>query len=437
MKIKKFTALIMAATMGGWLMTGCGGNTSMNTSESSSTNSATDTTETGDAKASDAEIQPTTITFWHVMTGVQETCLVELTDQFNAENEYGITVELINQGYLSDLSTKLTASAVADTLPDMAQAYNSYVYKYLDKVVHLDDFVANDFDNWDDIVKSYREENSEFGFISGVPFNKSTYVLYYNKTMFDELGLSVPETWDDLLSVGETIKSQKNLSAIGYDDLYGALEAILHQNGEDCVSEEGALFDTEGGLEAVTFLMDMYNNGYARLVGEDGYFSTVISNQMVGAYVGSTAGVSFIDTSSGWELGVAPLPGNVQKAANMAGTNLMMFAKDENNQKAVWEFMKFLTSADATLKWSMETGYLPVRQSVYESDTYQEFMEGDATATAAYSQVDAFFASPNNFSGSYDVRRDVNTKLEELFTEKADGETALSELVETINSDIK
>ena len=86
MKIKKFTALIMAATMGGWLMTGCGGNTSMNTSESSSTNSATDTTETGDAKASDAEIQPTTITFWHVMTGVQETCLVELTDQFNAEN---------------------------------------------------------------------------------------------------------------------------------------------------------------------------------------------------------------------------------------------------------------------------------------------------------------------------------------------------------------
>ena len=85
----------------------------------------------------------------------------------------------------------------------------------------------------------------------------------------------------------------------------------------------------------------------------------------------------------------------------------------------------------------METGFLPVRQSVYASDTYQAFMAGDATATAAYSQVDAFFASPNNFSGSYAVRSDVNTKLEELITEKADGKTALRELVDTIDSDIK
>ena len=64
--------------------------------------------------------------------------------------------------------------------------------------------------------------------------------------------------------------------------------------------------------------MNLYNSGYARLVGEDSYFSNVISNQMIGGYIGSCTGVSYI-TADGWELGVAPVPGNKEKAGNQAG----------------------------------------------------------------------------------------------------------------------
>jgi multiple sugar transport system substrate-binding protein len=85
----------------------------------------------------------------------------------------------------------------------------------------------------------------------------------------------------------------------------------------------------------------------------------------------------------------------------------------------------------------MTTGYLPVRQSAYESETYQAFMATDATATAAYAQVDALFASPYNFDGSYEVRSDVDSALEELFAKKADGQTALEKVVATINADVK
>jgi len=68
--------------------------------------------------------------------------------------------------------------------------------------------------------------------------------------------------------------------------------------------------------------------------------------------------------------------------------------RTKTKQKAAWEYLKFLTSTDATVKWAMDTGYLPVRTSAYESETYQEFMAGDATATASYAQTDAFFSSP-------------------------------------------
>ena len=109
-----------------------------------------------------------------------------------------------------------------------------------------------------------------------------------------------------------------------------------------------------------------------------------------------------------------------------------MFSKDENQQKAAWEYLKFLTSTDATVKWAMDTGYLPVRTSAYESETYQEFMAGDATATASYAQTDAFFSSPA-FDGSYDIQNAVNAKLEELILNKADSTTAMQELVDAVN----
>lgn len=427
MKRKSILSLALAASMTAGVLTGCGANAAAPESSSAAASSETSSA----AAATDTAIQPCEVTFWHAMTGQQETTLTELTDQFNAENEYGITVTLVNQGSYDDLSTKLTANAAADTLPDLSQAYNSWLIPYLDKVVHLDDFVANDYDNYDDIMESYREETSQFGFINAMPFNKSTYVYFYNKTMFDELGLEAPQTWDDLLTIGKTFQEQKNMVSLGFDDMAGMLEATLRQNGCDYVTEEGAQFDNEAGQQAIDFIMELYNNGYARLVGEDNYFSGPFSNQLIPAYIGSSTGVSYI-THEDWELGVAPLPGNTEKAANTAGTNIVMFSKEENQQKAAWEYLKFLTSTDATVKWAMDTGYLPVRTSAYESETYQNFMKNDATATASYAQADAFFSSPA-FNGSYDIQNAVNSKLEELILNKADGTTAMQELVSAVN----
>lgn len=440
MKLKKALAVALTATMAFGTLTGCnksGNDNNETTTTPAASQSETTTTEAasnGESTA-DAGIEACTIEFWHAMSNKQEEELTALTDKFNAENEYGITVNLTNQGAYKDLSSKLTANAAADTLPDLAQAYNNWLSAYSDKLVHLDDFVANDFDNWDDIIPGYREENSQFGFISGVPFNKSTYVLFYNKTLFDELDLTVPMTWDELLSVAEVIKTEKGIETIGWDDLAGMFQATLAQNGCEYIDENGALFDNEKGLEAVEFIMNLYNNGYARLVGEDKYFSNVISNQLIASYVGSSTGASYI-TADGWELGVAPLMSNVDSAANAAGTNIVMFTQDTNKQKAAWEYLKFLTSADATTEWAMATGYLPVRTSAYESDTYQKFMETDPTSVAAYSQT-AYFISQPAFEGSYDVMNVVNTTLEEQILNEADAQTALDALVAAVNDTLK
>ena len=425
MKLKKALAVALTATMAFGTLTGCnksGNDTTTTTAASQNETTTTEAASNGETPANTG-IESCTIEFWHAMSNKQEEELKALTDKFNAENEYGITVNLTNQGAYKDLSSKLTANAAADTLPDLAQAYNNWLSSYSDKLVHLDDFVANDFDNWDDIVAGYRDENSQFGFISGVPFNKSTYVLFYNKTMFDELDLTAPLTWNELLEQAKIIKEEKGIETIGWDDLAGMFQAMLAQNGCGYIDENG--------VETVEFIMNLYNNGYARLVGEDKYFSNVISNQLIASYVGSSTGASYI-TADGWELGVAPLASNTEMAANAAGTNIVMFSKDANKQKAAWEYLKFLTSADATTEWAMATGYLPVRTSAYESETYQQFMATDPTSVAAYSQA-AYFISQPAFEGSYDVMTAVNNTLEEQILNEADAQTALDALVKAVN----
>ncbi len=428
--MKRILCVLLSAMMLLCVFTACG-----DTSTDDSSNSGNDGTNDAETEIVDSsDIEACEIVFWHAMSNAQEAALTAITDEFNATNEWGITVTLVNQGAYNDLSTKLTASAASDTLPDLSQAYNNWVTSYIDKIIPLDDFVARDYDEMDyeDILQSYRDENSEFGFISGMPFNKSTYLYFYNKTLFDQLGLSAPETWDDLITIGQTFQSELGMVSLGYDDLAGLIEATLLQNGAEYISEDGAEFDTEEGLEAITYLMDLYNNGYARLVGEDLYFSGPLGNCLIGAYVGSSTGVSYITMNEGYELGVSTLPGNTTKAANTAGTNVMMFTTDLNKQAAAWEYLKFLTNTENTVYWAMQTGYMPVRTSGFESEEYQEYMAGSEAAQACYAQQDAYFSSLN-FDGSYDVRTDIGTKFQELVLAGADGQTALDELVALVN----
>lgn len=437
MKLKKLVAVSLTATLALGVFAGCsnGNNEEKNTSEAPSQAVGNDDTQASGNESSDKTIEACEIEFWHGMSGTQETTLQELTDEFNSSNEYGITVKLVNQGGYTDLSTKLMANAVADTLPDLTQAYNNWLTSYLDKIVPLDSFVENDFDNWDDIIESYRTECSEFGFINAVPFNKSTYLYFYNKTLFDDAGIEVPTTWDEMKEAGQKFMEAYNLPILGVDDLAGFIEATMLQNGTEYIDETGVLFDNEEGLEAITYIMDLYNNGYARLVGEDGYFSYVITNQQIGGYIGSSTGASFI-TADDWELAVAPLPGNKVQAANQAGTNIVMFTQDENKQLAAWEYLKFLTSVDATTTWAIATGYLPVRYSAYETEEYTEFLATDVTAPAAYAQADYSFAQLN-FDNSYDIRNDAGAALQNLILEQADPETAYQTLIDTINADIQ
>ncbi|MFQ3660727.1 MAG: extracellular solute-binding protein, partial [Anaerolineae bacterium] len=89
-----------------------------------------------------ANVDPSgqTVVFWHQHTGQREAQLQQIVANFNATNEFGITVEAINQGSYNDIYNRMTTNlASGEALPNLVVAYGnqSATYFLLDGVIDL------------------------------------------------------------------------------------------------------------------------------------------------------------------------------------------------------------------------------------------------------------------------------------------------------------
>lgn len=131
----------------------------------------------------------------------QKAGLQQICDLFTEET--GIKVDVQVKEWDS-YWTLLEAGASGGDMPDVfwMHSNNSQMYMANDKLLKLDDYIEAsdkiDMDNYmPEITELYTYEGSYYA----VPKDYDTIALWYNKTMFDEAGLSYPDetwTWDDL-----------------------------------------------------------------------------------------------------------------------------------------------------------------------------------------------------------------------------------------------
>lgn len=373
----------------------------------SEADASADTEETSGSSSSDeaeeAAAESVEITFWHAMSGPHEEAVNEFAERFNEENE-NITVKPVNQGSYDDLEQKIMAAARAGDLPNIAQSVTNVVPEYIDNefLLPLNDLIEDEEvgmseEELNDIIEVFRESSSWDGTYYSLPFSKSTRVLYYNKTVLDEHGLEVPETWDELREVAEAVTGD-GVVGFGFENSFEAeFQGILKQLGGTYIDEENAeaTFASEEGIEAMTFIKDMIDEGIARTAGEDGYMSNPFGRGDVIMYIGSSAGIPHVDgaVEGDMEWSTAPIPAlDGETATTFAGNDIVLFDQgEEAEQKAAWEFMKYLTSEEITTEWAILSGYLPVRYSAQDSDEYQTYLEETPAALAGPEQFDAGF----------------------------------------------
>jgi ABC-type glycerol-3-phosphate transport system substrate-binding protein len=115
----------------------------------------------------------------------------------------------------------------------------------------------------------------------------------------------------------------------------------------------------------------------------------------VGMMEGSSVSLSFLRGAIDFELGVAPLPGRVRHTALIQGTNLVIFKKASEAQKrGAWSFIKFLTDTRNATRWTLATGYAPLRKSCLEQPELAAELDAVPGLREVYGQLATASSEP-------------------------------------------
>lgn len=335
------------------------------------------TSSTATTKVTTEVKEATTITFWHAMNGPHEKALTKLTEDFMKANP-NIKVELQNQSSYKDLQAKLNATFTSkQNLPTISQAYPGWLYDAAasDLLVDLKPYTSNEtigFKAGEAPIETLMQGAQIEGKQYGIPFNKSTEVLFYNKTLLDQYGVSVPKTLEELKTAAQTIyeKSGGSVVGAGFDSLNNYYAIGMKNENVDFNSSLD--FASDASKKVVNYYADGVKAGYFRIAGSDKYLSGPFGNQKLAMYIGSSAGEAHVSkpaTENGFTYGVAARP---EKVNIQQGTDVYMFSNATDAQRtAAYLYMKYLVSADAQLYWAQQTGYMPAVESVVKSDAYK------------------------------------------------------------------
>lgn len=380
-----------------------------------------------------------TIRFYHTMGSNLTAVLDAYIAEFNAIYP-NIHIEYTSVGSYDDVRDQIATEITVGAQPNIAYCYQDHVamYNLAMAVQPLDELINSPAvgltaEQKADFIPGYYAEGAMFGDgqMYTLPLSKSTEVLYYNKTFFEQNNLTVPTTWDEMEEVCAKIKQIDPKSIpLGYDSEANWFITMCEQLQSPYTSATAPnfLFDNDVNKTFIKRFNDWYQKGYLTTQTLYGAYTSGLftSTDEVKSYmsIGSSAGATYQRPTKGadgtypFEVGIATIP--QADASNpkviSQGPSLCIFKKS-NPQEVIasWLFVKYLTTTvEFQAEFSMASGYVPVIKSVSENPVYADFLAsangGDyvsaLSAKVCLEQADAYYTSPA-FNGSSEARDQV------------------------------
>ncbi len=397
-----------------------------------------------------ADVDPSgvTVEFWHQHTGAREAQLIEIVEDFNESNEWGITVEASNQGGYGDIFQKMNLGLAAGggELPDLVVAYQNQAatYQLVDGLIDINPLLNSP--TWGISA----EEQADFfaGFVSsdinpvfdnqllGFPPNRSMEVLYYNIDWLAEMAEAGVISFDGPPTTPAQFEEAAcaavenpfsgatgdTSSSVGYQLSFDAsrFASWTFAFGGDVFDyEEGQYtYNSPAAVEALTLLQSLFAEGCARGVEESFADQTNFGQGVTLFTVGSSSGLPFYNTAvgdgAGFEWSVAAIPHTTEEPVqNIYGASVSIPSTTPEEELAAWLFVKYYTSTDVQARWAEASQYFPVRASVAEGLS-DYFAENPAYETS-FNLLQYGVAEPP--VAGYDFVRDM---IEEVMAEIVD-----------------
>lgn len=394
------------------LAAGCGSNAGGQTGSSASPAASAPVASAAAATAVPKDEKVELTFYYPIAVGGPLTATIEAMAQEFTKQNPNITVKPVYTGSYADTAVKTQAGVQSKSPPDVAVLQSTELFSLLDMnaIVPLDEFIAKEDKSYlTDFYPAFMANSQTGGKTYSIPFQRSTIVLYYNKDLFRAAGLDPekpPKSWDEMRDYAKKLTKDGNwgleIPVSGYG--YWMLQTFALQNGKNLMTEDGkkVMLNTQENVEGLQYWADL---AFKDKVSPEGVteWGTVPSDFLEGKTAmmyHTTGNLSNVKKNAKFDFGVTFLPQKKTYGSPTGGGNFYVF-KDipKNKQEAAWKFITFMTEPKRAAQWSIDTGYVAVRKSAYETDVMKKYAADFPQALVARDQLqyaDAELSTHNN-----------------------------------------
>jgi sn-glycerol 3-phosphate transport system substrate-binding protein len=389
--------------------------------------------------------EPVQLSFWYPVDlgGGLAKVIDGLVGDFNQQHPDARVTATYTGNYDVTLQ-KIQAAKLAGTLPDVAvtEISSVSVLGALGAAQPLDDLIAGEGGKqflakfWPSMLLNCGYQ----GKVYGVPFQRSTPVMYYNKDAFREVGLDPekpPLTWDDLVQDAQKLTKREG-DRVARWGLELPLEAfnwfyyaLVYANGGEVLSPDGAkvLWGTPRAVEALRFWYDLVNTHKVAppyTPWNDGPQEFVAGKAAIIWH--STGSQAFMRQHVKFQWGLGRIPKRTQFGPPSGGGNMMLYTTDRARQKSAWTFMKWMSDAKQAARWSIASGYLATNIASWDLPEMQALIKEHPEVLVTKEQLKDAKTEPA--SAKYAPARDIlNALIKDVLANKVPLESGVKQAV--------
>lgn len=384
--------------------------------------------------------------YYPVAVGGPITKLIDkLAAEFESENPR-IRVKPIYSGtYQETLVKALTAHKSGNPpVTSVLSAIDIFTLIDEDAVVPFDDLLTTEDDKkWlQSFFPAFMLNSQTGGKTWGIPFQRSTTVLYWNKELFKQAGLDpdrAPANWAEQLDFARKLTRQDaggnttqwgiQVPASGFP--YWLFQGFTTQADAILMNAEGnkTAFDQPGAIEALTYWVDLSRKYKVHPPGivEWGTTPKDFFERKCAMMWTTTGNLTNVRNNAGFPFGVAMLPAGKRRGSAVGGGNFFLSSKATREQKeAALKFIRWCTTPERAAQWCLDTGYIAVRPDSFETPILRKYVAEFPPAAVARDQLQYAVAELSTHENQRVIKA-LNDGLQAALTATKSPEQALKD----------
>ena len=279
-----------------------------------------------------------------------------------AEDFPNIDVNLINVGDAAQYYTQINTAGVGGTLPDLyyVRSFDAAPNGTRGWVLPLNDLMERDGIDLADFWPAQVAQNTYEGQLMTLPYDFSNVAIYYNKTMFDEVGVPYPTndwTWEDAFEIAEAFKDGEpgdqtrwGLEVHTWDWM---MMGLMHAGGGATFSEDlrSCVVNSPENAAVLQQIQDQIAAGNVvhrgmTPAGLDPFLTGSIAMETQGSWAAYYI-LDGIGDAFQWDIVKLPRGSSGLSSVSAAGGAWGIAPTTEDVDEA-WEFLKYVTSTEST-----------------------------------------------------------------------------------------